>query len=175
MKKYTLFLLCILFICGGGTAFGNDIKQYKNELTLQGSPFSPYFRHGWNVSAEYKRLFLNGRLKLSGGLGYRTYEEKSLLMPFNITGSSASNNLLRPYVFLGLVGSYNWKEDISKNDKKPYNAVFDKGFDVCFDFGLGISIGKASWPAAIGCRATAYTDFQGSMVGSASLTVDWRF
>lgn len=109
------------------------------------------------VLSEYQRLFLGNHIGVSGGAGYIDDVQKSFILPMNIT-YIPFNTLIKPDVYCGGVYSYNWRDDIDNSD--DHKPVFDEGSDICFEWGVGLTISPIFESISIGARLHAYTDFE---------------
>ena len=152
----------------------------KNEITLFGFPPAPFsdLKNGYGrIGIEYKRLFLNNHIGVSGGIAWMKNEQRSVVCPVNVSLIPFANFILRPYIFCGGLFAYNFRDDVEWWNSYD-SPIFDKGADVCFNFGIGLSIGDVSWPVAVGFRVNLYTDFGKDgrrLLSLPSITVDYRF
>jgi hypothetical protein len=126
------------------------------------------------ILLEYQRFFINNHIGLSGGAGYIDFTQKSAVFPVNITYMPFTS-FLKPYIFCGGVFSYNWRDDVDRSDDRE--PVFDKGTDVCFDWGLGLSVSPVFSSLYLGVSLHAYTDFarDGTTDYNMSINVGYLF
>ena len=177
-KSSVLLVNGLLVPAGLFAENGKGAALKKNEITLLGFPPAHFsdLKNGYGrIGIEYKRLFVNNHIGVSGGIVWMKDEQRSVVFPVNVSFIPFANFILRPYIFCGGSFAYNFRDDVEWDSND--SPIFDKGADVCFNFGVGLSIGYVSWPVAVGFRASFYTDFgKGEgVLYHPSITVDYRF
>ncbi len=143
-----------------------DEEYKKNSVTLS---VVPYFKTDDTVVfLDYQRLFVYNHIGASVGSGYIVNDiQKSIFMPVRLT-YIPFNFIIKPDIYAGVVLAYNWRDDVDMfDDREP---IFDKGFDTCFEWGLGLTVSPIFESVKIGAHARVYQDIKDS--AKIYLTID---
>ncbi len=163
MKKVILCLMIIL----PSLLFADD-EYKKNSITLSAWPGID----SKNINVDYQRLFLDNHIGVSIGAGYIEDFQKSIIMPLRLT-YIPFNFIIKPNVYAGVAVSYNWRDDVQEHD--DYNPVFDKGLDLCFEWGVGLTVSSIFDCIKIGAHVRGYMDNSDRMLGFMTIEIGYMF
>ena len=169
MKK---ILITVLFLIVTGNVFA-DIKT-TNSFSMEAG--LPSFTNGFSenfLSINYQRNFFDGMAGISTGIGYMSlFQDDGVFLPIHAV-FTPFNTIINPEFFCGPVISWNRFDKNTSFDSKK--RVFDKGADLCIDFGAGLFIRPIASIASIGATIHWYTDFDGKVNGFVSLSAGYLF
>ena len=162
----------LFFLFLSMSAFAEQTNKNSISIETGLSNFTSGFSDNF-LSLNYQRNFFDGKLGVSGGVGYMSiFQDNSFFAPIHAV-FTPFDTMVSPEIFCGPVVSWNsYKRDTSFDKDK---RIFDKGADVCMEFGAGLYVRPIASFASIGASVHWYTDFEGKVNGLLAFNAGYLF